>query len=78
MSHINHFLKQVNEAIDQGFDNHFQILPCGLIRCINSGKEYSVEQVLIVVESCVDCRTTFYCIDAQDKRKGTAVEHWDV
>lgn len=78
MNHYNAFLQQLDRATTAGFTQHFHLSPCGMIRCISSLKEYTIEEVLITVESCVECRTSFYFITAADGTKGTAYEHWDV
>lgn len=78
MKNNSHFFEQLNDAVAQGFTHHFQFLSCGSIRCIGTSKQYSIEEVVIVSESCTNCRTTFYCIDTADGLKGTAIEHWDI
>jgi len=78
MKHYYHFLQQLNEAISDGFTHHFQLFPCGLIRCISSRKEYTIEEISITVEPCVECRANFYYITTFDGLKGTAYEHWDL
>jgi hypothetical protein len=78
MSHFEHFLKQLNDAIAKGFTYHFRILPCGLIRCIDTNKEYTLDEIKINANTCVDCRLTFYRITTVDGVHGTASEDWDV
>ncbi len=78
MKACNHFFQQLQEAIAIGFTHDFNIFPCGLVRCLTTGKEYALEQLTIAIHTCTDCKTTFYLITTADGTRGTAVDHWDL
>lgn len=78
MGACNHFFEQLHDAIAKGFTHDFNIFPSGLVRCLATGKEYTLDQLTIAIHTCTDCKMTFYLITAADGTMGTLAEFWDI
>lgn len=76
-SFCSHFLDQLNRAKAEGFVLDIQLFPCGTLRCISTNQVFTSTDFHPEVETCVECRTSFYRIKIPGGLMGTAIEFWD-
>jgi hypothetical protein len=78
ISHSPHQFPELTEAIQSGYNCHFDIRPDGLLQShSNVDKQYEIHELSIEVCPCPHVRATLYLITTSDGVKGHMVDYWE-
>jgi len=77
LNYCPHCFPDLTQALTKGFIQNFQLLQNGLIYLPLTKKLYDLDDMIVIVTSCIWCTTTRYRITTKDGIKGLAVEFWE-
>jgi hypothetical protein len=78
ISNSPHQFPELTEAIQSGYNCHFDIRPDGLLQSLsNADRCYEINELSIYVLTCKHVKASLYLITTVDGVKGHMVDYWE-